>query len=360
MTDRAHEPGCHTRSEILSQPSCWRSCFAALSDSGELNKVRTMAPSGAEWLFLGCGSSYYLAQSAAASWALETGERASALPASELLLYPEISLRFPGRVRPVVISRSGRTSEVVRAAEYLESVRNVRTLAVTCAQGQPLERVASSILHLLPADEQSTVMTRSFSSMLLALQFLAASVGASDELAADLQRLPDLVERQMASLRERIGDFVHSRCFSSYVFLAQGPYFGLAQEGHLKVKEMSCSDSHAYHSLEFRHGPKAVVGNETLLTFFLSDHARKSEVGVLEEMKRLGGVTFVLVNRADARIRELADLLIEFGLDVAEVTRLAAFIIPCQLLAYETSLQKGYDPDAPRNLSRVVLLENEG
>ena len=74
----------------------------------------------------------------------------------------------------MVISRSGQTSEAVRAAQVLEREKNIRVLAVTGTPDQPLEQIATATLPLLPCDEQSTVMTRSFTSMLLGLQYLAA------------------------------------------------------------------------------------------------------------------------------------------------------------------------------------------
>ncbi len=148
----------------------------ALEREGSLADVRKPFRSATEWLFVGCGSSYYLAMAAAASWSAITGMRARAIPASELLLFPELVSGGHGRgkMAAVVISRSGRTSETVRAARLLEREKNIRVLAVTGTPDQPLEQVATATLPLLPCDEQSTVMTRSFTSMLLGLQYLAA------------------------------------------------------------------------------------------------------------------------------------------------------------------------------------------
>ena len=169
------EPGQHTLNEILSQPQCWSACLSQLSASAELRAAAQLARPGAEWIFVGCGTSYYLAQAAASSFNyLRLPARAVA--ASELMLYPALTLH-PGREYvPVVISRSGRTSEAVRAGQMLETDYNLRTIAITCADGQPLEQTCSVTSKLSDADEQSTVMTRSFTSMLLALQYLGAIV----------------------------------------------------------------------------------------------------------------------------------------------------------------------------------------
>ncbi len=78
---------------------------------------------------------------------------------------------------------------------------------------------------------------------------------------------------------------------------------------------------------------------------------------MLEEMKAIGGKTLVVTNRADKRARAAADLLVEFSLDAPELARLMCFVPPAQLLGLYTGLQKGGDPDAPRNLTRVVVLD---
>jgi glutamine---fructose-6-phosphate transaminase (isomerizing) len=134
-----------------------------------------MARPGAEWIFVGCGTSYYLAQAAASTFNY-LNLPARAVPASDLADVSRANSARRTGLCPVVISRSGRTSEAVRAAQMLEKNYNLRTIAITCADGQPLEAACSVTLKLLDADEQSTVMTRSFTSMLLGLQYLAATV----------------------------------------------------------------------------------------------------------------------------------------------------------------------------------------
>jgi glucosamine--fructose-6-phosphate aminotransferase (isomerizing) len=350
--------GLHTLAETLSQPRCWLECLKSLDENGALARIRDTFPSRGEWLFIGCGSSYYIALAAAASWTWLTGLRARAVPASELLLFPELQLTGNVECQPVLISRSGYTSEVLRAAEYLERQRDIRTLAISCASGQALEALTSATLYLLPAHEESTVMTRSFTSMLLGLQALGACVAGNADFAAALRRVPIGAELALNSMQPQVEKFVRARAFSDYVFLAQGPFFGLASEGHLKVKEMSCSYAQVFHSLEFRHGPKAIVGPETLLTFLMSETGYEAEREVLEEMKDLGATTLVVTNTADDRVRRSADLLLELNLDVPEYARMGAYVFACQLLGLYTGIKKGLDPDRPRNLTRVVILNN--
>jgi len=352
-------PGAHALAEILSQPQFWSRCLEALEREGALADIRQPFRSATEWLFIGCGSSYYIAQAAAASWSAITRMRARAIPASELLLFPELVLADAGEITAVVISRSGRTSEAVRAAQLLEREKNIRTLAVTGTPDQPLEQIATATLPLLPCDEQSTVMTRSFTSMLLGLQYLAACQADDRTLATSLGKLPAMAGRVMSSLHPRVREFVGTRQFADYVCLGQGAFYGLACETALKITEMSVSYAQSFHTLEFRHGPKSIVAPETLIVFLLSEQGYEAECDVLEEIKGLGGTTLAITNRADERARKASDLLVELQSDLPELARLAPCLFVGQLTGLYTGLKKGLDPDNPRNLSRVVVLEEE-
>jgi glutamine---fructose-6-phosphate transaminase (isomerizing) len=350
------EQGQHTLSEIFSQPQCWSASLAKLAANPALPAAAQLARPGADWIFVGCGTSYYLAQAAAASFNY-LNLPAVAVTASDLLLYPALSLLAGRDYVPVVISRSGRTSEAVRAAQMLEKEHNLRTIAITCADGQPLEQSCSVTLKLLHADEQSTVMTRSFTSMLLGLQYLAATVSGNDEFRHALIDLPQQVEPLLKDIPQHLRLFVESRGFSDFVFLAQGPLFGIASECMLKITESSCSYAQVFHSLEFRHGPKSIAGPETLIVFLMSETSYNTEVELLEEMKALDAATMVIANRVESRAQRASDFAIELGLRSPEYARPAAFAIWGQLYGVYYGLKKGLNPDSPKNLTRVVELK---
>jgi glucosamine--fructose-6-phosphate aminotransferase (isomerizing) len=350
------EPGQHTLSEIFSQPRCWRASLAKLADGAELRAATQLARPGAEWIFVGCGTSYYLAQAAASTFSyLKLPARAVA--ASDLLMYPALTLHAGRDYIPVIVSRSGRTSEAVRVAQMLETDHNLRTIAITCADGQPLEASCSLTLKLLDADERSTVMTRSFTSMLLGLQYFAATVSNNDAFHRALIELPQQVEPLLKDIPQRLRLFVESRNFSDFVFLAQGPLFGIASECALKVTESSCSYAQVFHSLEFRHGPKSIAGPETLITFLMSETSYDAEVELLEEMNALGAITMVIANRVESRAQRACDFAVELGLQSPEYARIAAFPIWGQLYGVYYGLKKGLNPDSPKNLTRVVELK---
>ncbi|HXM97352.1 MAG TPA: SIS domain-containing protein [Candidatus Dormibacteraeota bacterium] len=345
-----------TLTEILSQPAVWQAQFAELKQSALIETILQQTSSRTEWLFIGCGTSYYLAEAAACTWTMVTGQRARALPASEVLLFRESSYLKPDGLQSVIISRSGTTSEAVRAARLLSQELRVPTIAITCAADSALERACDQTIRISAADEKSIVMTRSFTTMLMALQHLAARAAKQEDFLESQLAVTTHFAPQISSLCQRVEAFVENRAFEDFIFLGQGPFHAIAREAALKVMEMSCSYSQVFHTLEFRHGPKAVVSSRTCLTFFLSETAMDAESELLAEMKELGGSIIAICNRATDAVRRSSDFVFELGFNGVELATLLPCIVPLQLLGFFTALGKNLNPDEPKNLSRVVIL----
>ena len=346
-----NEYGAITLREIHNQPETWRNCLRELDKLDLEPLVGDKNPRTHEWLFVGCGSSYYLAQAAAASLTVLTGAAARAVPASEILLFPKLIFPVDGAaIFPVLISRSGHTSEVLQVAEFLRQ-RSVEFLAVTC-DGNELYEVTRRILKM-PVTEESPVMTSSFTGMLMALQYVAARLARQDAFVEALHLLPDSLARLLPMHAPRIEELAQ-RSFDDVIYLAQGALYPVSMETSLKVMESSSSYAQFFHALEFRHGPKSIVSEKTLVGSLLSETGYAEESAVLIEMKALGGCTLAIANRISPEVRRSADLAIELALPVPEIARLIVYVVWGQLLGSRIGLSKGLDPDAPRNLSRFV------
>jgi len=352
--------GQHTLHEVLSQPATWTETARQLEKEGMLERLAGIFSSHEPWIFVGCGSSYYLSQIVAAVWEKTFQIPCTAMPASELLFAPEETLRRTGARQAVLVSRSGETTEVLRAGMLLEKHREIATLGVTCNAGGPLERFCKQTLKLVWADEKSTVMTRSFTSMLLTFERLGALLSGDVRVAAPLDGLPEKAQAWLDANAGKIQAFAAKRKFADFVFLGQGAHYWLAQEAGLKITEMSSSYAQVYHTLEFRHGPRSIAGPETLITFYVSDAAEEEETLLVRELKELGAATMVVANRASPALERYSDLLIEMGMEEPEFARLAVAAIPAHLLGAGVGLRKGLNPDAPKNLTRAVVLGSNG
>lgn len=362
-TSRGKTPssaGEHTLAEILSQPSVWSETEEQLQQSGTLERLAETFSPRSPWLFVGCGSSYYLSRLIAALWTKHFYIPATGVPASELLFAPEETLRRIGAEQIVLMSRSGETTEVLRVAELLQAHKTVQTLGVTCNSDGPLENLCTHMFKLSWADEKSAVMTRSFTAILLAFQRLGLKFVGDNLLSAALDDLPRKGQTWLTANTDKIRDFANRHPFKDYVFLGQGVHYWLAQEAGLKVTEMSSSYAQVYHSLEFRHGPRSIAGPETLITTFVSDAAAEAEATLVRELKELGAATCVVANRATPELKKYADLLIELALDGPEFARYAVSAIPAHLMGIAVGLRKKLNPDAPRNLTRAVVLSPAG
>lgn len=358
---RSQTAGADTLREVLSQPEIWRETARRFRQNDDIDRAMPSFSPRDPWLFVACGSSYYLSQTVAAQWNKLFPSPCSAVTASEFLFAPEETLKRSAARQAVLISRSGKTTEVLRVAEWLKRAGAIRTLGVTCSDASELEPLCTHTLKFPWADEKSMVMTRSFTSILLTLQRIGARLSGTARLADALDSSPDNAGRFLAANADKIRAFAAKRLFADYVFLGQGAHYWLAQEAALKMTEMSSSYAQAYHTLEFRHGPKSITSKDTLITFFLSDAAAKEEIPLIAELKKLGGVTAVIANHATTEMRNGADLLIELGLHEPEFARMAVTAIPAQLLGLEVGLRNGLNPDVPRNLTRaVVLAANDG
>jgi glucosamine--fructose-6-phosphate aminotransferase (isomerizing) len=351
--------GHETLQEILSQPATWLETARQFESSGAVVRAfQSFSPEG-PWLFVACGSSYYVSRIIAAQWAALLKAQCTAVPASELLFAPHEVLRRTGARQVVLVSRSGKTTEVLRAAEWLKANAAVQTIGVTCSENSALAESCAHLLTLPWADEKSMVMTRSFTSILLLFERMGAKLAGDASLAAALERLPEKTSSWLRANADKIRALGSERRFADFVFLGQGAHYWLAQEAALKMTEMSSSYAQAYHTLEFRHGPKSIASKDTLITFLLSEAAAEEESLLIGELKKLGAATFVIANRATATLRRDSDLRIELGLDEPEYARLALTAIPAHLLGLAVGLRKGLNPDVPKNLSRAVVLGSQ-
>jgi glutamine---fructose-6-phosphate transaminase (isomerizing) len=349
-------PGEHTLAEILSQPQIWKETEKHLKESGTLERLAKTFSPRSPWLFVGCGSSYYLSRLIAAFWTNHFYIPATGVPASELLFAPDETLRRVGAEQIVLMSRSGETTEVMRAAELLQAHKTVQTLAVTCNPNSELEKLCTHTFKLDWADEKSTVMTRSFTAILLAFQRLGIHFVGDELLAGALDELPKQGQAWLDANAKRIQEFAGKRKFADYVFLGQGVHYWLAQEAGLKITEMSSSYAQVYHSLEFRHGPRSIAGLETMITFYVSDAAKEQEITLARELKELGAAVCVIGNGVNGELKNHCDLVLELNMNGPEAARYAVTAMPAHLLGTAVGLRKGLNPDAPKNLTRAVVL----
>jgi len=342
--------GQHTLREIMSQPDVWVEALSAFDPQDRL--LRSLLESRAfdHVIVTGCGSTYYLALTAA-SLLRQAGCHAVSCPASELLLHPE-SICLPGqRYLLLSVSRSGTTTETLRAQEQFKATQAGSIVTITCDSSSPLAQRADVVIAIDAAQEKSVAQTRSFSSMLVAAQQLAALIAGQDIAAS--RPLPAFCRH----LLERYGDLARSLgengAIQKFFFLGSDALYGIACEAMLKMKEMSLSYSEAYHTLEFRHGPMSMVGEDSLVVGLISPEAAGQEHRVLQEMAEMGATVLAIGQELGGHQHQVA-----LPADLPAWCTPVLYLPVLQLLAYQRAIYKGCDPDQPHQLSAVVSLDD--
>ena len=337
--------GTVTWSELQSQPAAWQRLIDRLK-SGAL--ALPFAPENyQEILLLGSGTSYYLAR-AVADWMMRRGFNTRAVASCEVMLDPYETRPSTARRLAIGFSRSGRSSELLLANEQLKAA-GFDLLGIGCTADSALLHQVDYPLLVDEGYEDGLVMLRSFTSMLIASQWL---FGTPEDRAA-LSVLPD-AGRMMLALGPTLYDLANARSYDRFVFLGSGPQHPLTQEAGLKIQEMALASSEAYYSLDYRHGPKACANADTMVTLFtLSDRAQGLALAC--DIRALGADLIVIGPDAAAYANHATCVIVPGGMADAEVAS-AAMMLPIQIFAFHTALRRSQNPDAPLNLSKVVVL----
>lgn len=343
-------PGHYTRLELFSQPEAWAAAVEQLI--GRYDELRKLFARGqyTQVYFTGCGSPYYAALSAACIFDAFNNVPSLARPASEIWLSPTALPRLPGRALLVAASRSGETTETIRACAAFRDAGRGDVLYIGCYPGRALEAVSDCTLLFPAAQEESMAQTRALSTMYLAttaLALIAADRRADLEL---LRRLPPVATRLLAeheATAQRIGG---NLALDRFYFLGSGALYGLASELSLKMKEMTLSHSEPFHTLEFRHGPRSMATAGACVVGLVSADRRSREQAVLAEMAAQGAQLLTL---------DEAEADVSFASGVPAPLRDVLYLPVGQLVALHRALAKGLNPDSPENLAAFVTLDEQ-
>lgn len=341
------QPGQHTQREIFSQPTAWVEALKHID--AEMNSLRQFYREGdyESVIFTGCGSTYYLSVAAAALFQHLGVAEARALPASEIWLYPNAAYTPLRRTLLIAVSRSGETTETLRAVEAFRSRQHGDVLTLSCYGDRALAGMGAVNLVLPSGQEHSIAQTRAFTVLYLGMTALATLWGGRDDLFESLPRLPDVGQQLLSRFSSIASDYGKDESLERFYFLGSGIRYGLAAELSLKMKEMSLSHSEPFHFMEFRHGPQSMVTDKTLIVGLGGDENR-AEVAVLNEMRQRGAkILSIGENNTDVTLES----------SVPEAVRGMLYLPIGQLLAFNRAISKGLNPDAPHNLAAVVRLD---
>lgn len=307
-----------------------------------------------------CGTSYH-AGLVAKYWLEEVGIGCSVEVASEYryrkVVVPEGSLL-------ITISQSGETADTLAALRASRSQGYVGSLTVCNVPESSLVRDSDVCFMTRAGTEIGVASTKAFTTQLVALRLLTIalarrnglSVEQEEVMVNELHSLPRQVEviLQLENAIEKMAEGFADK--NNALFLGRGPFYPVAMEGALKLKEISYIHAEAYPAGELKHGPLALVDETIPVVCALPDDPLLEKVlSNLQEVRARGGELFLF---SDHKVNIPLDHYQNLTLsDIYPGTAPIVYSIPLQLLAYHVALIKGTDVDQPRNLAKSVTVE---
>tara|TARA_R110002073_G_scaffold36582_6_gene106479 strand:+ start:3651 stop:5507 length:1857 start_codon:yes stop_codon:yes gene_type:complete len=262
------------------------------------------------------------------------------------------------------ITQSGETADTLAALRETKR-KGHRALAVCNVVGSSIAQAADGGVYLHAGPEIGVASTKAFTSQCCVLAMLALYFGrlrhlsfeSGKSIIEDLRQLPNAVQ-QALTCNEQVRDVAKKyQNASTVLYLGRQYNFPTALEGALKLKEISYIHAEGYPAAEMKHGPIALVDDETPSVFIIPRGTTYDKVmSNMEEVKARGGPVIALASEDDPQVRAVADDVIAVP-QVAEFLQPIVNVVPLQLLSYHIALLRGCDVDKPRNLAKSVTVE---
>lgn len=362
--------GYFTANEISGQPSLWIKTWELfLCRQSEIQDFlqKIKAHPDIEIILTGAGTSAFIGDVLQGPFQKNTGMRTRAVATTDLVSHPENYFHTDTPTLLVSFARSGNSPESVASVELANNIcKTCYHLIITCnPEGKlALMNNQNSFVFMMPpeANDQSLAMTGSFTSMLLA-GLLISRVGKTELSKNQIDLLVGyantILDKFAAQLKE-----VANLDFKRAIFLGSGPLLGTALESHLKLLELTDGKVVCKHDsyLGFRHGPKAIIDDTTLLVYLLSNnpYVQQYEADLVQAVnKGKWGMYSIGISEAmpDQINTDLSIILSNGTTGIDEEFLAICSVLPAQILGFYKSIQLGLSPDNPSvngKISRVV------
>lgn len=268
------------------------------------------------------------------------------------------------RTMVFAITQSGETADTLAAMRECKR-KGQATLAICNVVGSTIAREADGGIYLHAGTEVGVASTKAFTSQVTVLALLALYLGrmrhlsepAGRRLIEHLKAMPKVVERTLRC-HDRVREVAEKYHGANNVLYMGRLYnFPVALEGALKLKEISYIHAEGYPAAEMKHGPIALVAEDTPSVFITPHgHIYPKVMSNIEEVKARGGPVIAIACEGDEKIASIADDVI-FVPEVEEYLQPIVTSIPLQLFAYHCALLRGCNVDRPRNLAKSVTVE---
>ncbi len=336
--------------EIHEQPDAVQNTLFEVSD---IKKIVSQFPEFKRVTFVACGTSYHASLVGKYLFEGLLGLPTDVILASEF----EFSEKaIDPHALVIFISQSGETADTLKALRIAN--KKAKTLAIVNVLGSTATREADYVIFTRAGPEIGVAATKTYISQLTCIYLLAACMCQDEELLEELQKIPDCMKAVLSleeGIKEMAGKYKDAQDF---FFIGRGFSYPTALEGALKLKEITYIHGEGYAAGELKHGPLALIDDDVpVVAVVPPGKSHDRTLSNVQEVKARGARVIGLGSEDDQVLSSEASDMVKFPHQIPELLSPLLYVVPLQLLAYHISVQRGIDPDKPKNLAKCVTVE---
>lgn len=335
--------------EIYEEPQVIKD---TLSEAEKIKEIVSKFKNFNRICFVACGTSYHASLIGEYLIESQIGIPTEVILASEFEYFQKT---LDKHTLVIFITQSGETADTIKALKIAK--KKSETLAIVNVVGSSITREADHVIYTRAGPEISVAATKTYISQLICIYLLVAYLGENEKLLDNLYKISRLSEK-ILSREEQIREIAKKYKFArDFFYIGRGFNYPTALEGALKLKEITYIHGEGYPAGELKHGPLALIeDNIPVVGILPPGPSYRKTYNNLQEIKARGADMIILGANNDTHLDDIEDKLL-FDPEIDEVLSPLLYIIDLQLLAYYISIEKGIDPDKPKNLAKSVTVE---
>jgi glucosamine--fructose-6-phosphate aminotransferase (isomerizing) len=337
--------------EIHEQAKVAEELLHLLEKYPELNNIIQRVSSARNLYLIGCGTSYHACLLGSIYFSQIAGR--TAIPVLAPQFAPQFGQSLSEKDVGVFVSQSGETKDVLNAIGTAQQ-HGMGILGLVNVIGSSLTQISEHYLPLTCGYEISVPATKTYFNQALVFLYMAMRMGGHSTY--ELLTIPELIQRTLSATEHDISKIARDLADKEDLYcLGYGLTYPVALEGALKLKEITYAHCEGMLSTEFKHGPLSAVRDGYPVLFIAGPDNTSLLVSGINEVTCRGGRA-IAFGEEDERLRANAHELIVLPKTNSYISALLS-VLPLQLLSYQMSVLRGYDPDFPRNLSKTLTVD---
>jgi len=343
-----------TEKEIIDTPNALKKTYSYFCEKSEEIEAFFKNNTLRKFTFFGCGSSYMLSKSASALFASYESTSATAIAAGEYIINPDFWRETVKDSIVVTISRSGKTSEMVKAVKHIKETLGCSVISISMKDNNDIMPMSQLNLTLDWCYDNSVCQTRTVTNLYTSI-FLLASYYAKDEALKKSVRVACETNEKFQNENREAMEKIAALDWEDVTVLADGPVKGIAEEGALAFTEITMLTGRYFPMLDYRHGPIVISGKKSLTIMLINPAEDSLQKDMVADVMSHGGPVVVVSKHKENIYGATAHIKID------GIENFAAWGIPfiylSQITALTKSVNMGGNPDAPKGLDAFIILK---